>query len=81
MLDQSTHELLARVALMYYEQEMTQGSIADELGISRIKVHRLLREAREREIVNISIDWPFSAITPLKKRCARILGCHRRVSS
>lgn len=58
MLDQSTHELLARIALMYYEQEMTQGSIADELGISRIKVHRLLREAREREIVNISIDWP-----------------------
>lgn len=58
MLDQETHELLARVASMYYEQDMTQNEIADELGLSRVKVYRLLRESRAKNVVQISIDWP-----------------------
>jgi deoxyribonucleoside regulator len=58
VLDQETHELLARVASMYYEQDMTQNEIADELGLSRVKVYRLLRESRAKNVVQISIDWP-----------------------
>jgi DNA-binding transcriptional regulator LsrR (DeoR family) len=58
MLDQETHELLARVASMYYEQDMTQNEIADELGLSRVKVYRLLRDSRAKNVVQISIDWP-----------------------
>ncbi len=74
MLDLHTHELLARVALMYYEQEMTQAEIADELGLSRIKVHRLLRESRERDIVHITIDWPIRRDTVLEEALQQSFG-------
>ncbi len=47
--------LLADVAAMYYLKQMTQGEIADSLGLSRIKVHRLLKEARDENIVEITI--------------------------
>jgi deoxyribonucleoside regulator len=57
-LDFETHELLAVVASMYYEQDKTQTEIAEALGLSRVKVYRLLREAREAKIVQINIDWP-----------------------
>jgi deoxyribonucleoside regulator len=66
MLDQETHELLARVASMYYEQDMTQNEIADELDLSRVKVYRLLRESRTRNIVQITIDWPIKRDTALE---------------
>jgi deoxyribonucleoside regulator len=58
MPDHETHELLARVASMYYEHDMTQNEIADELGLSRVKIYRLLRESRAQNIVQITIDWP-----------------------
>lgn len=74
MLDLHTHELLARVAVMYYEQEMTQGEIADELGLSRIKVHRLLRESRERDIVHITIDWPIRRDPVLEEALQKSFG-------
>ena len=41
---------------LYYEDRMTQGDIADAMGISRATVNSYLAEARERGIVNISIE-------------------------
>src|SRR6187402_3048441 len=41
---------------LYYEDCMTQGDIADAMGISRATVNSYLAEARERGIVNISIE-------------------------
>ncbi len=58
MVEERQHELLAMVASMYYEQDMTQTAIADELGLSRVKVYRLLKEAKEAGIAKIVIDWP-----------------------
>lgn len=57
-MDQSRRQKLAQVASMYYEREMTQSAIAEELGVSRAKVYRLLKEAREKQVVQIIIDWP-----------------------
>ena len=48
-------DLLSRIAWMYYNDEMTQKEIADRLGLSRIKVLRLLKQAREEGIVEIKI--------------------------
>jgi DNA-binding transcriptional regulator LsrR (DeoR family) len=50
--------LLAQVASMYYEQGMTQNKIAAELGLSRVKIYRLLKEARAEQVVQITINWP-----------------------
>lgn len=41
---------------LYYEEGMTQGDIADVMGISRATVNAYLAEARDRGIVNIAIE-------------------------
>lgn len=66
-MDESRHQQLAQIASMYYEQEMTQSAIADELDISRAKVYRLLKEAREEQIVRITIDWPIQRYHELEE--------------
>lgn len=54
-LDEHEAELLTRVASMYYVEDATQADIAASLGLSRPKVGRLLRRAREEGVVEISI--------------------------
>ncbi len=74
MLDPAHHELLARVASMYYEQEMTQNKIAETLQISRVKVYRLLKEAREHGVVRITIDWHIKRATQLEEALIEQFG-------
>lgn len=52
------HELLARVASLYYDDGRSQDDIGRALGLSRVKVYRLLKEAREAGVVQIVIQWP-----------------------
>lgn len=47
----------ARVAHLYYVESLTQQQIADRLGISRIRVSRLLQQARDDGVVRISIRY------------------------
>jgi len=49
------YEIMTRIANMYYLDNITQEQIAKHIGISRIKVGRLLRKAREEGIVEISV--------------------------
>lgn len=48
---------LARVCHMYYEDGLTQQQIASRLHISRIKVSRLLNQARASNVVTIRIAY------------------------
>lgn len=41
---------------LYYEDGMTQGEIADAMGVSRATVNSYLAEARDKGIVNISLE-------------------------
>jgi dihydroxyacetone kinase-like protein len=41
---------------LYYEDGLTQGEIADAMGVSRATVNSYLAEARDKGIVNISIE-------------------------
>lgn len=50
--------LLAKVAILYYEKNLTQAEIAQRLDISRPQVSRLLAEAREEGVVEIIIHHP-----------------------
>lgn len=47
--------LLSRVATLYYLEERTQREVADELNLSRQKVQRMLKQARELGIVEIHV--------------------------
>ena len=65
-MNDSHRELLARIASMYYEQGMTQNAIATQLDLSRVKVYRLLKEARAEQVVQITIDWPIKRDSQLE---------------
>ncbi len=52
------HRLCARVARLYYESELTQEQIGEFLGLSRMKVNRLLRLASTSGVVQIQIIGP-----------------------
>jgi DNA-binding transcriptional regulator LsrR (DeoR family) len=58
MLDYADHDLLAQVAAMYYVEEMTQDAIAAQVGLSRVKVYRLLKLARQEQVIQFTINWP-----------------------
>lgn len=59
MTVQEKWNILATVANLYYNSEMTQNEIADRLYTSRSKISRMLKEARELGIVEISIKEPW----------------------
>jgi DNA-binding transcriptional regulator LsrR (DeoR family) len=73
-MNESRHELLAQIASMYYEQEMTQTAIASELGLSRVKVYRLLKQAKENHVVQIKINWPTVRDKSLEERLRQQFG-------
>lgn len=49
--------LLIEIAVMYYLEGKTQNQIATELYISRPKVSRMLKKAKELGVVDISINY------------------------
>ena len=58
--------LLARVASLYYENDMTQSEIAGRLFTSRSKISRMLKEAREKKIVEIIIKEPWERLLEIE---------------
>lgn len=48
--------LLSNVALLYYGEGLTQGEIAKRMRVSRATIVNVLRESRERGIVNIRVN-------------------------
>jgi DNA-binding transcriptional regulator LsrR (DeoR family) len=68
------HELLAQIASLYYEGEKSQAEIAGDLGISRVKVYRLLKEARQEQVVSILIDWPIERDRQAEKQLVQVFN-------
>ncbi|PRX35540.1 DNA-binding transcriptional regulator LsrR (DeoR family) [Orenia metallireducens] len=52
--------LLAEVARLYYEEELTQSEIAKRIHTSRSKISRMLKEAKEEGVVEININYPWA---------------------
>ena len=61
-------ELLAKVASKYYVEEKTQNEIAQEMGLSRVKIYRLLKEAKNKNVVVININWPIKESQNLERQ-------------
>lgn len=74
MLDENHHELLAQVASLYYEKDLTQNEIADAFNISRVKVYRLLKQAKETGVVRIVVDYPIKRDTFLEDMLRETFG-------
>ncbi len=74
MADKSS-EALITVARMYYVQAETMDAIAHHLGMSRSTVSRLLKEARERGLVRVTIvdpDRPLGRLADLFQQHFRV---------
>jgi DNA-binding transcriptional regulator LsrR (DeoR family) len=56
--DLDRKKLLYKIAKSYYEDGLTQEQIGKRLGLSRIKVSRLLQKAREDKVVQITVFPP-----------------------
>ncbi|MGE5073240.1 MAG: sugar-binding transcriptional regulator, partial [Anaerolineae bacterium] len=52
---QDRESLLSDVAEMYYLEERSQAEIASTVGVTRSMISRMLKEARERSIVEIRV--------------------------
>jgi DNA-binding transcriptional regulator LsrR (DeoR family) len=61
-------ESLITVAKLYYQGNLSQIEIADMMGLSRPKVSRMLKEARQRKIVQFSVATPSSHYRKLERK-------------
>lgn len=56
-MDRDEHQMILDVAVMYYLEDKSQSQIAKELFTSISKVSRILKKARENNIVEININY------------------------
>ena len=66
--------LLVEVAKLYYEEGLTQLEIGRQLQSSRSTVSRLLKEARDKGVVTITIDYKWVRDSALERDLARTFG-------
>lgn len=60
--------LLVQVARFYYEHNLSQGQIAERLGMSRPYVSKLIAEARDKGYVTIQVHDPTKTESVLEQR-------------
>lgn len=61
------NRLEVEVAFRYYYEQKTQGEIAKEMGLSRVKVQRILQKCLDTGIVRITIQDPLVRCVSLEK--------------
>jgi deoxyribonucleoside regulator len=76
-------EFLAHIASLYYDQNKTQQEIADITGITRSAISRALDEAREKGVIQITVNYPWRTVSELEDalrakfdlKAVRVLKC------
>ncbi len=72
--DTEFSRLLHKVARAYYDDGLTQQQIGERFGLSRVKVSRLLRSAREERVVQITIAPPQSSNAQIEQQLEQQYG-------
>ena len=72
--DYDSARLINTILTLYYIQDYTQAEIAQRLGLSTPKVNRLLKQARQQGLVDITIRTPFHHLFELESRLKAIFG-------
>ena len=73
-VEKNKDRLCIDVAKLYYQSEFSQQQIAQQMGISRPSVSRLLQYAKEQGYVNIQIIDPVENMEELERRLAQKYG-------
>src|SRR5260370_1176769 len=75
----SVSGLMARAARLHFEFGLTHQDTAAALGISRVKVTRLLKQARQAGIVKITVVADISPFAELEERLAGAAGIREAI--
>ena len=67
-------QMMARAAWYYYFGGQTQQEIAERLGLTRLRVNRMLAQARAEGLVHIEIRMPLSHCVRLEEKLRRRFG-------
>ena len=65
---------IIKICYLFYNEGMSQVDIGDMMGLSRWKVGRVIKAARERELISISINHPQSDLTEIEIALAKKYG-------
>lgn len=79
MLSRNALRQIILAARLYYNEGETQDEVARHLGISRPKVSRLLRQARDEGIVQITVSDPFAIHGGLATALCEATGLNQAV--
>jgi DNA-binding transcriptional regulator LsrR (DeoR family) len=71
--------LLVKVSKMYYEEGLAQDDIILRLNLSRSKISRLLQQARDEGIVQITVTSPRHLFADLENKLEKTYGLHESV--
>ncbi len=74
---EESDDLLTRLAWLYFMGGMTQGEIASQLGMTRLRVNRGIALARARGIVRVELDSPFAGALDLERGLCERYGLRR----
>lgn len=66
--DEEYRDLLAKIAILYYKDNLTQTDIAEKFNTTRFKISKMLQEAIDLKIVEISINRTERRITSLESK-------------
>jgi DNA-binding transcriptional regulator LsrR (DeoR family) len=78
-MDRESRRALYKIAKAYYEDGLTQEQIGARLGLSRVKVSRMLQQAREERIVQITVIPPQDSNVDLERAVEERYGLDEAV--
>ncbi len=73
-MSEADEQLHVRVAWLYYMEALTQGEIGTKLGLSRLRVNRILSDCRSSGLVRISITSRVESCVALEQRLCAEFG-------
>jgi deoxyribonucleoside regulator len=73
-MDLDREELLLRICRLYYEQDVSQDTIAEKFHLSRSYISKLLKEARDLGLVEIRVKDTLSSETETEKAIRERFG-------
>jgi DNA-binding transcriptional regulator LsrR (DeoR family) len=71
--------LMTKVAHLYYSQDMTQPEIAAQLDLSQATVSRLLKRAKQEQIVRVTVNMPHGIYAELEEQLQKTYGLKEAV--
>ncbi len=70
---------ILKICYLYYKEEQTQEQISTLLGHSRFKISRILKEARKRGLVTVTIHDPMIHVTETEMELVKTFGLDKAI--